>query len=61
VETLISKDHLAMKFAPDGIFYDVTKQAHFRLIKKAVGSKADKDEWEAEKIQVPNKKKGKNE
>ena len=33
--TLISRDQLKTQFASDGIFYDVTKQAHFKLLKKA--------------------------
>ena len=51
------KDEMAMKFATDGIFYDVTKQIHFKLLKKAVKGKVDLDEWEAEKIQKPTKNK----
>ena len=50
-ETLISKSQLAMNFATDGIFYDVTKQVHFKLLKKAAKGKVDSDEWEAEKMQ----------
>ena len=56
-DTLIIKDQMAMKFASDGIFYDVTKQIHFKLLKKAVKGKVDLDEWEAEKIQKPTKNK----
>ena len=49
VETLlILKDQLAVKFVADGIFYDKTKQAHFKILKKVGGGG---DEWEAEKIQ----------
>ncbi len=47
-DTLIAKDQMAMKFATDGIFYDVTKQVHFKLLKKSVKGKVDLDEWEAE-------------
>ena len=43
-----------MKFATDEIFYDVTKQSHYKLLKKA-GKGGDSDEWEAEKIQKPEK------
>jgi hypothetical protein len=53
-DTLIAKDLLAMKFATDEIFYDVTKQSHFKLLKKA-GKGGDSDEWEAEKMQKPEK------
>jgi hypothetical protein len=56
-DTLIVKDQMAMKFATDGIFYDVTKQVHFKLLKKALKGKVDQDEWEAEKIQNPTKNK----
>jgi len=53
-DTLIAKDLLAMKFATDEIFYDVTKQSHYKLLKKA-GKGGDSDEWEAEKMQKPEK------
>ena len=56
-DALIVKDQMAMKFATDGIFYDVTKQVHFKLLKKALKGKVDQDEWEAEKIQNPTKNK----
>ena len=46
---LINK--LAIKFAVNGIFYDKTKQAHFKLLKKVVKDGVQSDEWEAEKIQ----------
>ena len=49
------KDQLVMKFATDGIFYDVTKQIHFKLLKKAGKGSAESDEWEAEKMQKPTK------
>ena len=49
------KDQLVMNFATDGIFYDVTKQIHFKLLKKAGKSSAESDEWEAEKMQKPTK------
>ena len=55
---MISKDQLAIKFAPNGIFYDVTKQAHFKLLKKAGKGGADYDEWDAEKIQKSKNSKG---
>ena len=44
-----------MNFATDGIFYDVTKQIHFKLLKKAGKGSAESDEWEAEKMQKPTK------
>ena len=43
---------MAVKFLADGIFYDKTKQAHFKIMKK-VGV----DEWEAEKIMKDQNKK----
>ena len=46
-DELIAKDQLAVKFATDEIFYDVTKQSHYKLLKKA-GKGGDNDEWEAE-------------
>ena len=46
-----------MKFATDGIFYDVTKQIHFKLLKKAGKGSAESDEWEAEKMQKTMKNK----
>lgn len=55
---MISKDLLASKFATEGIFYDVTKQAHYKLLKKApVKGGVDSDEWEAEKMQKTTKNK----
>ena len=57
-ELIISKDLLASKFSTEGIFYDVTKQVHFKLLKKApVKGGVDSDEWEAEKVQKTTKKK----
>jgi hypothetical protein len=35
----------------------VTKQAHFKLLKKAIKGGAYNDEWEAEKILKPSKNK----
>ena len=40
-----------MKYATDGIFYDTTKQAHFKLLKKVAKGGLESDEWEAEKMQ----------
>jgi len=55
---MISKDLLASKFTTEGIFYDVTKQAHYKLLKKApVKGGVDSDEWEAEKMQKITKNK----
>lgn len=54
---MIAKDQLAIKFATDGIVYDVTKQVHFKLLKKAAKGGADSDEWEAEKMQKTMKNK----
>ena len=51
METLISRDQLAIKFMTDGIFYDTTKQAHFKLLKKAARGGVESEEWEAEKMQ----------
>ena len=51
METLISRDQLAMKFVTDGIFYDTTNQAHFKLLKKVAKGGVESDEWEAEKMQ----------
>ncbi len=45
---LINK--LAIKFAVNGIFYDKTKQAHFKLLKKVVKDGIPSDDWEAEKV-----------
>ena len=42
---------MAIKFEPDRIFYDKTKQAHFKLLKKAAKFGEESDEWEAEKMQ----------
>ncbi len=57
-ELIISKDLLASKFSTEGIFYDVTKQVHFKLLKKApVKGGVDSDEWEAEKVQKTTKNK----
>lgn len=53
---MIAKDQLAVKFATDEIFYDVTKQSHYKLLKKA-GKGGDNDEWEAELVQKPEKNK----
>ena len=55
-DELIAKDQLAVKFATDEIFYDVTKQSHYKLLKKA-GKGGDNDEWEAELVQKPEKNK----
>jgi hypothetical protein len=54
---LTAKNQLAIKFATDGIVYDVTKQVHFKLLKKAAKGGADSDEWEAEKMQKTMKNK----
>ena len=51
---MISKDHLALKFSTDEIYYDVTKQFHFKLLKKA-GRGGDNEEWEAEKMEKTEK------
>jgi hypothetical protein len=53
---LIAKDQLAVKFATDEIFYDLTKQSHYKLLKKA-GKSGDNDEWEAELVQKTEKNK----
>jgi len=53
-DKLILKDQLEMKFASEEIFYDVTKQFHLKLLKKA-GKGGDNDEWEAEKMQKSEK------
>ena len=58
LEIMILKDQLAMKFAPDGIFYDATKQVHFKLLKKAGKGGPDCDEWDAEKMQKSKNSKG---
>lgn len=55
-DEMIAKDQLAVKFATDEIFYDVTKQSHYKLLKKA-GKGGDNDEWEAELVQKPEKNK----
>lgn len=57
-ETLISRGQLALKFATDEIFYDVTKQFHFKLLKK---TGKGGDEWEAEKMEKPGNEKKKKE
>ena len=59
-ETLISRCQLSVKFATDEILYDVTKQLHFKLLKKVGKGSADSDEWVALKMEKPgeeNKKK----
>jgi|LauGreDrversion4_2_1035121.scaffolds.fasta_scaffold386821_1 hypothetical protein len=38
----------AIKFEPDAIFYDFSRQAHYKLKKK----KDKTDEWEGEKIKM---------
>jgi hypothetical protein len=40
-----------MKFVTDGIFYDTTNQAHFKLLKKVAKGGVESNEWEAEKMQ----------
>ncbi len=50
----MTPDHLKRKFASDGIFYDVTKRAHYKLLKKA-GKEGENDQWEAEKVQIERK------
>lgn len=37
------------KYVSDAIFYDTTKQAHFKLLKKLENESSDSSEWEAEK------------
>ena len=58
-ETLISRGQLAVKFATDEIFYDVTKQIHFKLLKKVGKGTADSDEWVAVKMEKPGEEKKK--
>lgn len=39
------------EFVSDAIFYDVSRQAHYKLI-KLKGQNGESNEWEAERIMV---------